>query len=207
MIFVPYGGFHRYSKHCPLSGTCENCRKIHPTVKMFRLTTVFSYSTGSGADFICMLHYSGGGRIQWNYIHGLFELAIYGGRVDNNFDTRVMSSYLMQMFDDQVIGERARGQLGPFMVPSSCNVRVSERIVSFVVIELFPKWSMNPFNKAIVSLCQLDLYLSISSILVLLDCCLKTPPVCLGLPGCYRDPAGAGQALLLRPTRKHRALV
>lgn len=76
--------------------------------------------------------YAGGGRIQWDFIHGLFESAIYGGRVDNMFDTRVMVSYLHQFFDNNVISEGGRGgnKLGPLKMPRSATYRV--RIVALL---------------------------------------------------------------------------
>lgn len=45
-----------------------------------------------------------GGEIQWDYIHGLFDQAVYGGRVDNPVDTDVLKSYLIQYFNSSVIG-------------------------------------------------------------------------------------------------------
>ena len=41
--------------------------------------------------------------VQWDFMHGLMENAIYGGRVDNTFDMRVMTSYLLQYFSDYVV--------------------------------------------------------------------------------------------------------
>ena len=43
------------------------------------------------------------GEIQWDYIHGLFDQAVYGGRIDNPIDTDVLRSYLMQYFSSTVI--------------------------------------------------------------------------------------------------------
>ena len=60
-----------------------------------------------------------------DYVHGLFEFAIYGGRVDNAFDIRVMVSYLMQFFDNSIIGDSARDKkLGPLKMPNSAEYRV-----------------------------------------------------------------------------------
>jgi hypothetical protein len=42
----------------------------------------------SGADII-NLRTKGGSGPQWQYLHGLLENAIYGGRVDNPFDLKV----------------------------------------------------------------------------------------------------------------------
>ena len=52
------------------------------------------------SNVFCNYFSSGGGPVQWDFVHGLFENAIYGGRVDNNFDVRVLSSYLRQYFTD-----------------------------------------------------------------------------------------------------------
>ena len=40
-------------------------------------------------------------------MHGLMENAIYGGRVDNTFDVRVLFSYLEQIFNEFVITGQA----------------------------------------------------------------------------------------------------
>ena len=42
----------------------------------------------SGADII-NLRTKGGSGPQWEYLHGLLENAIYGGRIDNPFDLKV----------------------------------------------------------------------------------------------------------------------
>ena len=53
------------------------------------------------------------------------EFAIYGGRVDNPFDNRVMVSYLKQLFDSSIISENSRGKkLGPLKMPGTTNHRV-----------------------------------------------------------------------------------
>jgi len=45
----------------------------------------------------------GGKKIQWTYIRGIYENAIYGGRVDNEFDLRILVSYLENFFTDEVL--------------------------------------------------------------------------------------------------------
>ena len=35
---------------------------------------------------------------QWQKIYGILENAIYGGRVDNEFDMRVLRTYMKQIF-------------------------------------------------------------------------------------------------------------
>ncbi|XP_042221258.1 cytoplasmic dynein 2 heavy chain 1-like isoform X2 [Homarus americanus] len=61
----------------------------------------------AGADILDRLYkQEGTGDIKWNFIHGLFENAIYGGRIDNIWDMRVLSAYLYTFFTNDVIGGR-----------------------------------------------------------------------------------------------------
>ena len=65
----------------------------------------FSFSDlRSGADII---EYSTkDGRIpQWNFLRGLLQNAIYGGRVDDPYDAVVLRTYLELYFRDEVIGQ------------------------------------------------------------------------------------------------------
>jgi dynein heavy chain 2 len=73
-----------------------------------------------------LLSFVGRGNIAWDFIHGLLELAIYGGRVDNVFDNRVLVCYLKQCFNPDVINEQSRGskKLGPLNVPTTTHYRV-----------------------------------------------------------------------------------
>jgi len=62
------------------------------------------------------------GSIQWDFIHGLFENAVFGGRVDNNYDLEVLRAYLHQYFDRDVLGGKGRKKLaGILELPLSVN--------------------------------------------------------------------------------------
>lgn len=77
----------------------------------------------AGADIIDRLC-AGGQEVQWQFAHGLFELAIYGGRVDNPFDVNVMISYLLQFFDPGTLSPHSKNKrMGPIRLPSSTNYR------------------------------------------------------------------------------------
>ena len=68
---------------------------------------------------------SGVQEVQWKFIHGMFELAIYGGCVDNPFDVSVITSYLEQFFDQAILSPgRKNKHLGPLRLPTSTNFRV-----------------------------------------------------------------------------------
>lgn len=67
--------------------------------------------------------------VQWEFVHGLLENAIYGGRVDNCFDLRVLQSYLKQFFNSSVIdvlNERNKKSIFPYSIslPNSCSILV-----------------------------------------------------------------------------------
>ena len=73
---------------------------------------------------------STGKELQWDFIYGLFENAIYGGRVDNPFDMRVLRSYLSQYFNKDVLAgggaKRPKKIPAGVSVPSSAYYRVND---------------------------------------------------------------------------------
>uniref|UniRef100_H2ZEZ6 Cytoplasmic dynein 2 heavy chain 1 n=1 Tax=Ciona savignyi TaxID=51511 RepID=H2ZEZ6_CIOSA len=68
-----------------------------------------------------------GREVQWQPMHGLMENAIYGGRVDNIFDMRVLTSYLTQYFDSDLLSasSRSRGKrlVANVTLPQSTNIK------------------------------------------------------------------------------------
>ncbi|XP_033632471.1 cytoplasmic dynein 2 heavy chain 1-like isoform X2 [Asterias rubens] len=81
----------------------------------------------AGADIINRLAVGKGKELQWDFIYGLFENAIYGGRVDNPFDMRVLRSYLSQYFNKDVLAgggaKRPKKIAAGVSVPSSAYYR------------------------------------------------------------------------------------
>ena len=55
----------------------------------------------------------------WETVHGLYSNAIYGGRVDDVHDIRILCSYLQEFFKQDVISgnARPRANLGPVELP------------------------------------------------------------------------------------------
>ncbi|XP_066286377.1 cytoplasmic dynein 2 heavy chain 1-like isoform X1 [Branchiostoma lanceolatum] len=89
-------------------------------------TKFYEYSTAdlrAAADIIDRL-FTDQREVPWEFVHGLLENAIYGGRVDNNCDMSVLHSYLVQYFDKSMLaGGKGRGKrLAPGVtMPSSCH--------------------------------------------------------------------------------------
>ncbi|XP_075248310.1 cytoplasmic dynein 2 heavy chain 1-like [Convolutriloba macropyga] len=86
----------------------------------------------SGADIITNLADQGGKHdsgIQWDFVHGLFKNAIYGGRVDNNFDMKVLESYLKRYFNSNLT---SGGQLSDAIpaLPSTTNIKSFQSLIS-----------------------------------------------------------------------------
>ena len=71
-----------------------------------------------------VLKKSGNDSVKWEFVHGLLENAVYGGRIDNPFDIRVLESYLHQYFNRSVIGGQS-GRRKPltnnFSMPQSSH--------------------------------------------------------------------------------------
>ncbi|XP_029136209.2 dynein cytoplasmic 2 heavy chain 1 [Labrus bergylta] len=77
--------------------------------------------------------FEGGKPFQWEFVHGLLESAIYGGRIDNPSDLRILRSYLEQFFSAHLLsssfsaGQRkSRGGTRFFptqiSLPNSCSI-------------------------------------------------------------------------------------
>uniref|UniRef100_A0A3Q3KJ04 Cytoplasmic dynein 2 heavy chain 1 n=1 Tax=Monopterus albus TaxID=43700 RepID=A0A3Q3KJ04_MONAL len=77
--------------------------------------------------------FEGGKSFQWEFVQGLLESAIYGGRIDNPSDLRILRSYLEQFFSSHLLssslsaGQRkGRGATRFFppqiSLPNSCSI-------------------------------------------------------------------------------------
>ena len=86
-----------------------------------------------------------GKELEWDFIYGLMENAIYGGRVDNPFDMQVLRSYLAQYFNRDVLsggGSRRPKKIAPGVaVPTSAYYRVSSEtrdccFISFILVRM-----------------------------------------------------------------------
>ena len=64
----------------------------------------FSYGDLKAGETILgeIIESSSGSLPQWEIVHGLLENAIYGGRIDNSFDMKVLKTYLKQFFSSDV---------------------------------------------------------------------------------------------------------
>ena len=73
----------------------------------------YEFSDGdlrSGLEVIESMFEQKDNSINWDYIHGLFKNAIYGGRVDNVHDLKILDSYLEEIFNNNVIGGSNRNK-------------------------------------------------------------------------------------------------
>ena len=73
----------------------------------------YEFSDGdlrSGLEVIENLYEERDNGVDWDFIHGLFKNAIYGGRIDNVYDLRILDSYLENIFNNEVIGGSNRNK-------------------------------------------------------------------------------------------------
>ena len=70
-------------------------------------------------------------NLDWDTIHGLYSNAIYGGRVDDVHDIRILNSYLEEFFRPDVISgnARPRASLGPLDLPITSSYSEYVRLV------------------------------------------------------------------------------
>ncbi|XP_057206860.1 cytoplasmic dynein 2 heavy chain 1 isoform X3 [Triplophysa rosa] len=74
--------------------------------------------------------FEGGKVCQWEYVHGLLENAIYGGRIDHRSDLRVLRSYLQQFFNAQLLAQphthsrmkKSHAFPAQIHLPNSCSI-------------------------------------------------------------------------------------
>ena len=89
-------------------------------------------------------------NVQWDFIHGLFNQAVYGGRIDNPIDSDVMISYLQQYFNNSFFSGSGKGpklKFGPgFTLPSSCDLRDYREVIDSLPEVDFPKFFGLPLN-------------------------------------------------------------
>jgi len=74
----------------------------------------------SGLDIID-LGTRGGRPIDWPYLHGLLETAVYGGKIDNDHDMQILTDLLHSLFNSAVI-EGQDGRIRP--LPGTSDVTV-----------------------------------------------------------------------------------
>ena len=76
------------------------------------------------------------GNLDWETIHGLMEDAIYGGRVDNLYDLRVLRAYLNMFFVDRLVSDDSGGKeviLGtPLRMPSSPSYEAFRKTINLL---------------------------------------------------------------------------
>lgn len=72
--------------------------------------------------------------IDWETIYGLMEDAIYGGRIDNPMDLRVLRAYLRLFFNDKIASETGNGEEiiygTPLRMPTNSEYESFKRVIN-----------------------------------------------------------------------------
>ncbi|VDM98199.1 unnamed protein product [Thelazia callipaeda] len=64
----------------------------------------------------------GNGDFDWSLLRGLIEIVAYGGRIDNDFDISILTTYLKLYFNSSVIGANNYEIAQNILVPFSSNI-------------------------------------------------------------------------------------
>lgn len=101
-------------------------------------------------DRLCDSSVKNRNDIQWEFIHGLFNQAVYGGRIDNPIDSDVLISYLVQYFNESFFSGSGKGpkiKFGPGLsLPSSCELRDYKDVIDSLPDTDSPKFFGLPLN-------------------------------------------------------------
>ncbi|EGT58333.1 hypothetical protein CAEBREN_28930, partial [Caenorhabditis brenneri] len=63
-------------------------------------------------------------KADWEFVRGILKFVIYGGRIENDFDAKVLDSYLNVLFSDEKINGRAGQQLVKGIdIPATVNLQ------------------------------------------------------------------------------------
>ncbi|XP_063840903.1 LOW QUALITY PROTEIN: cytoplasmic dynein 2 heavy chain 1-like [Scylla paramamosain] len=104
----------------------------------------------AGCDILDRLFkQEGSGDVKWNFVHGLFENAIYGGRVDNIWDGKVLSAYLQIFFNNEMVGGRrptATQLIKNFTLPTTVNYQDYATLIKSLPEEDDPSYFGLPSN-------------------------------------------------------------
>ena len=83
----------------------------------------FSYADlKAGGQVIETLIETNDSAVEWRTLYGLFENAIYGGRIDNEHDVRVLRAYLQSYFSQEVFN-KTKKLAGLLEVPQSKSIK------------------------------------------------------------------------------------
>lgn len=107
-------------------------------------------------------------RIDWKTVRGLMVDAIYGGRVDNPHDMRVLITYLRQFFNSDVV----RGsEHGARFCRNSGGIRQSGDVFLIQVPLLYTSFLvlLNALSRG-MRVCQIPMYCALRTIRVRLAC-------------------------------------
>lgn len=63
-------------------------------------------------------------QIQWKFLIGLFHNAVYGGRIDNMVDLKILRAYLEMYFVDEVLSHRWKPLNLQCSLPTTANYQV-----------------------------------------------------------------------------------
>ncbi|OQR67050.1 cytoplasmic dynein 2 heavy chain 1-like [Tropilaelaps mercedesae] len=88
------------------------------------------------------------GSIEWAYLQGLLEVAIYGGRIESSFDAQILAAYIQRLFNPFVItgNSRSKGVARNVGMPASATTKEHLKIIQSLPDEDRPVFFNLPAN-------------------------------------------------------------
>ncbi|CAG2057090.1 unnamed protein product [Timema podura] len=108
-------------------------------------------------DILGQLFRAGPARVPWEFVHGLYEGAIYGGHVDNLHDLHVIGSYLREFFNPAVLEQGSQPLSLSFHIPSSASYKVQ----LLAVLPPSPHLALLPASGQVIFLYHSTIFLSL----------------------------------------------
>jgi len=84
----------------------------------------YEFSPGdfkAGVMLLDSIIQSGSNEADWNALYGLMENAIYGGRIDNAYDVKVLRAYLRTIFNDETLRNKTIDD--KYEIPQSNSIK------------------------------------------------------------------------------------
>lgn len=75
-------------------------------------------------------------QIQWRFISGLCSDAVYGGRIENIDDMKIVESYVKQYFKDEVLSHRWKPFNFNVNLPTTAQFQVGKNVYVNILVFL-----------------------------------------------------------------------
>ncbi|XP_022659262.1 cytoplasmic dynein 2 heavy chain 1-like [Varroa destructor] len=109
----------------------------------------YDFSTGDlkAALQVCQQQFCSG-SVEWTYLRGLLDVAIYGGRIESEFDARILAAHIQRLFNPLVItgNSKSKGVAPNVSMPINTTTKEHLRVIQALPDEDRPVFLNLPAN-------------------------------------------------------------